>query len=184
MRGVTTERKEWDGRCRSIFKNPFQYSGSEYSNSMRFRRDIIARTRYVLARFRSLMSVCTSLDTLSRHYPSRVPMAINTALHTEPSSRDAFKCRRRTIIVIINIIVSATCVTSIVSTPGGRDDVATWPEEHISRMRKKRLFSDISVKQDDKGNREDTRHEEHYGYVQRCAVKRDKWTIGVGENVI
>lgn len=135
------------------------------------------------------MSVCTSLDTLSRHYPSRVSTAINTALHTVPSSRDAFKCRRRTIIVIINIIVSATCVTSIVSMPGGRDGVATWPEvQNIEEEEEAPVFSDISVKWDDKGSRENTRHEEHYGYVQRCAVKggsvSGRWTRGIDENAI
>jgi len=79
------------------------------------------------------------------------------------ASRDAFKCRRRTIIVIINIIVSATCATSIVSTPGGRDSVATWPEEHVEVEEEASALSDISVKRDDKGSRENTRHEEHHG---------------------
>lgn len=33
------------------------------------------------------------------------------------------------------------------------------------------IFSDIAIKRDDKGNCEYTRHEEHYGDVQRCAAK-------------
>lgn len=87
---------------------------------------------------------------------SSVPTGYKYGPSHGASSRDAFKCRRRTIIVIINIIVSATCVTSIVSTPGGRDGVATWPEERSIEegRRETPVFSDISVKRDDKGSRE------------------------------
>lgn len=53
-----------------------------------------------------------------------------------------------------------------------RRDVARGT--YIEEEEEAPVFSDISVKQGDKGNREDTRHEEHYGYVQRCAVKGDR----------
>ncbi|KAL0118109.1 hypothetical protein PUN28_009049 [Cardiocondyla obscurior] len=88
-------------------------------------------------RFRFLMSVCTSLNTLLRHYPSRVPTAINTALHRSPvvETRSSAGSGPSSSLSTSSL---ARRVTSIVSTPGGRDDVATRAEEHVSR-RKKRL---------------------------------------------
>lgn len=107
-------------------------------------------------RFRSLMSVCTSLDTHSRHYPSRVcRRAINTALHTVPVVGTRSSAGGGPSSSLSTSSLARRVLPSIVSTPGGRDGVATWPEERIEEGRRETpVFSDISVKRDDKGSRE------------------------------